>query len=88
MERSIRKIKVGRVIKLSGMNTISVLVEALKRHPLYGKVVRRSNKYLVHDPESSAVVGDVVTIMECRPISKNKSWRLVVGGSAQKEAIQ
>lgn len=86
MERSIRKIKVGKVIKSSGLKTVSVLVEALKRHPLYGKVIRVSHKYLVHDPNNAAKVGDVVTIMECKPISKNKSWRLVEAASQEANA--
>jgi small subunit ribosomal protein S17 len=57
--------------------TVTVLVERQVKHPMYGKYLRRSTKFKVHDEENSCKQGDVVTIAECRPISKNKSWRLV-----------
>ena len=56
--------------------TVSVLVERRVKHPLYGKIVRRSKKYLVHDETNQAKMGDIVEIQEGRPISKNKSWVL------------
>ena len=56
--------------------TASVLVERRMKHPIYGKVVRRTKKYLVHDANNQARIGDTVEIQEGRPISKNKSWVL------------
>ena len=66
----------GTVIKKSGDKTISVLVERKVMHPKYHKIVKRFKKYLVHDAKNEANVGDVVTAVECRPISKRKSFRL------------
>ena len=68
--------KVGVVKKISGSQTISVLVSTRKPHPLYKKVMNSSKKYLVHDPKEVASVGDKVKIVLCRPISAKKSWRL------------
>ena len=67
----------GRVISSKADKTVSVSVERKVKHPMYGKYMRRTTKYLVHDEENSCNEGDVVTIAECRPYSKNKSWRLV-----------
>ncbi len=66
----------GVVIKKSGDKTISVLVERKVVHPRYRKIVKRFKKYLVHDEKNTANVGDTVVAMECRPISKKKSFRL------------
>ncbi len=66
----------GKVIKKSGDKTISLLVERKMMHPRYHKIVKRFKKYLVHDEKNQANVGDVVTAIECRPISKRKSFRL------------
>ena len=66
----------GKVIKKSGDKTISVLVERKMMHPRYHKIVKRFKKYLVHDENNQANVGDVVVIAECRPISKRKSYTL------------
>ncbi len=57
--------------------TVVVLVERTTRHPLYGKVLRRGTRYKAHDERNECRVGDVVRIMECRPLSKEKSWRVV-----------
>ena len=57
--------------------SIVVRVDRTVRHPLYKKVLRRSKKYMAHDQENTCQVGDVVRIMECRPISRNKRWRLM-----------
>ncbi|HIJ85763.1 MAG TPA: 30S ribosomal protein S17, partial [Magnetococcales bacterium] len=54
-----------------------VLVERRVRHPLYGKIVRRSKKYKAHDPQNRCVVGDLVKIRECPPISKDKHWQVI-----------
>ena len=66
----------GSVVKKSGDKTISVLVERKIVHPRYHKIVKRFKKYLVHDERNEANVGDVVRIVECRPISKRKAFRL------------
>ena len=77
MARSQRKILTGRVTSDKMDKTIVVQVERLKRHPLYGKIVRRHNKYKVHDEKNAAKIGDVVKIIESRPISKEKRWALI-----------
>ena len=66
----------GTVVKKSGDKTISVLVERKIMHPKYHKIVKRFKKYLVHDEKNEANVGDVVRMVECRPISKRKAFRL------------
>ncbi len=72
-----RKQLVGVVVSDSMQKTIVVLVTRLVRHPVYQKVIRRAKKFKVHDPGSSAHVGDEVRIEETRPLSKEKRWRLV-----------
>lgn len=67
----------GTVVKKAGEKTATVLVERKVLHPRYHKTVKRFKKYLVHDEKSSANVGDVVTAIECRPLSKMKSFRLL-----------
>ena len=69
--------KTGRVGKISGNKTIRVDVDNLTKHPLYHKYIHKRTRLAVHDPENTAVVGDLVEIVPCRPISKNKTWRLV-----------
>jgi len=69
--------KTGRVTKISGNKTIRVDVDNLTKHPLYHKYIHKRTRLAVHDPENTAVVGDLVEIVPCRPISKNKTWRLV-----------
>ena len=67
----------GRVVSDRMDKTVTVVVERLVRHPLYGKYIRRSSKFHVHDENNECHIGDVVAIEQCRPISKNKAWRLV-----------
>lgn len=67
----------GRVVSNKMDKTVSVLVERLVKHPVYGKYVKRSTKFLVHDENNLCQEGDVVTIASCRPISKRKTFRLV-----------
>jgi small subunit ribosomal protein S17 len=67
---------VGKVVSAGMDKTISVLVERQVEHPLYRKFVRKSSKIFAHDEENSCSDGDIVSIEECRPLSKNKSWRL------------
>jgi len=76
-ERNSRKSYVGKVISDKMDKTITVLVETYKKDPLYGKRVKYSKKYKAHDEENKAKVGDVVRIMETRPLSKDKRFRLV-----------
>lgn len=64
----------GTVLKNSGLKTVSVLVERKVKHPVYGKYVKKSRKYLVHDENANCKVGDTVVIFETKPISKSKSW--------------
>jgi len=67
----------GRVVSNKMDKTIAVLVERLVKHPVYGKYVKRSTKFLVHDENNQCREGDVVAIASCRPISKNKTFKLV-----------
>ena len=66
----------GRVVSNKMDKTVTVMVERKVRHPLYGKYIRRSTKLHVHDENNECNEGDTVAIEECRPLSKNKSWRL------------
>jgi small subunit ribosomal protein S17 len=74
---SLRRLATGKVSKRSGDKTISVTVENLVKHPMYGKFIRQRTKVAVHDPQNAASVGDLVEIVPCRRLSKNKTWRLV-----------
>ncbi len=76
-ERKLRKIRQGIVVSDKMDQSILVRVDRTMRHPLYKKIIRRSNKYMAHDQENKCQVGDVVRIMECRPISRHKRWRLM-----------
>jgi len=77
MERNLRKTYVGKVVSDKMDKTITVLVETYKNHPIYKKRVKYSKKYKAHDEEKSAHIGDRVEIMETRPLSKTKNFRLV-----------
>lgn len=72
-----RKIRQGLVVSNKMDKTIVVRVERTLTHPLYKKVIRRSKKYHAHDEENTVKVGDTVRIMECRPLSRTKRWRLL-----------
>ena len=67
----------GRVVSNKGDKTISVLVERFEKHPVYGKYIKRSTKIAAHDENNECQIGDLVTISECRPLSKSKAYRLV-----------
>ncbi|MEC9375657.1 MAG: 30S ribosomal protein S17 [Pseudomonadota bacterium] len=67
----------GKVISDKMDKTVSVAVERKVKHPLYGKYMRRTSKYIAHDEDNSCRQGDIVKIEECRPVSKTKSWRFV-----------
>ncbi len=75
--RSGRKTRVGRVMSDKMEQTVVVAVETMVRHSLYGKTMRRTTKFKVHDANGECGVGDTVEIMETRPISKEKRWRVV-----------
>ena len=77
MERNLRKTRTGRVISDKMDKTIVVAVEDNVQHPLYKKTVKRTYKLKAHDEEHVCSVGDVVKVMETRPLSKDKRWRLV-----------
>ena len=73
----VKRTKQGRVISSKADKTITVLLERQVKHPLYGKYIKRSTKVHVHDENNECGEGDTVSITECRPISKTKSWRVV-----------
>ncbi len=76
-ERNARKVRQGLVVSAAGDKTIVVKVEDRKKHPLYGKMITDSTKFHAHDENNEAGVGDTVQIMETRPLSKMKRWRLI-----------
>ena len=76
-ERNLRKTTVGVVVSDKMDKTVVVAIKTKVRHPLYGKMVNRTRKFKAHDEENSCGVGDTVKIMETRPISKDKRWRVV-----------
>ena len=73
---ALKRTLIGKVVSDKMDKTVSVLIERRVKHPLYGKIVRRSKKYLAHDETNQAKIGDIVEIQEGRPSSKNKSWVL------------
>ena len=75
--RKLRKSRVGVVVSNKMTKTISVKVERRLQHPLYGKSVKMSKKFMAHDESNDANIGDKVRISETRPLSKNKRWRLI-----------
>lgn len=77
MERKRKTTKIGIVISKSGDKTVNVLVERLVRHPLYKKVTKRRKKFMVHDEHNACKAGDRVKIIESRPLSRRKRWRIV-----------
>ena len=77
MERNLRKTRVGKVVSDKMDKTIVVAIEDHVKHPLYGKIVKRTYKLKAHDEENTCNIGDTVKVMETRPLSKDKRWRLV-----------
>ena len=77
MERNLRKERIGVVVSNKMDESIVILVERKVKHPKYGKFVKKSTKFMAHDEKNEAGIGDTVRIMETRPLSKNKCWRLV-----------
>lgn len=78
-----RRVLQGTVVSDRQDKTAIVRVDRQVRHPLYKKIIRRSKRFAVHDPENSCKAGQRVTIRECRPISKTKTWELVLEGSGE-----
>ena len=76
-EKKTKRTVTGRVVSDKMENTVSVAIERLIKHPVYGKYIRRTTKVLAHDAANACKPGDTVQISECRPISKNKSWSVV-----------
>ena len=76
-DRNDRKVRVGLVTSDKMEKSIVVTIESRKKHPVYGKTVLSSKKYMAHDENQEAGIGDLVEIMETRPLSKSKRWRLV-----------
>jgi len=77
MERNLRKERIGTVVSNKMDKSVVVLVERKVKHPKYGKFVKKSTKFMAHDEKNECNIGDFVRIMETRPLSKNKCWRLV-----------
>jgi small subunit ribosomal protein S17 len=76
-ERNLRKTRVGVVTSNKMDKTITISVQRRLRHPIYGKFVKKTKKFMAHDEKNDCNIGDTVRIMEMRPLSKNKRWRLV-----------
>ncbi|MGI6296892.1 MAG: 30S ribosomal protein S17 [Armatimonadota bacterium] len=76
MDRARRKLRSGRVVSDKMDKTVVVAIETLVRHPLYGRIMRRTTKFKAHDEENQCGIGDTVEIMETRPLSKQKRWRV------------
>ncbi|MDD2288367.1 MAG: 30S ribosomal protein S17 [Bacteroidales bacterium] len=77
MERKLRKERIGTVISNKMEKSIRVIVERKVKHPKYGKFIKKSSKFMAHDENNECNIGDKVRIMETRPLSKNKCWRLI-----------
>jgi len=77
VERNLRKIRIGIVTSDKMDKTITVAVERKVKHPIYGKFVKKTTKFHAHDEKQECTIGDIVKIMETRPLSKTKRWRLV-----------
>ncbi|GAB2705328.1 30S ribosomal protein S17 [Mucilaginibacter koreensis] len=77
MERNLRKTRIGLVVSNKMEKSIVVAVERRVKHPIYGKFVHKTAKFMAHDENNTCGIGDTVLIMETRPLSKTKNWRLV-----------
>jgi len=77
MERNLRKVRIGKVVSNKMEKSITVAVERKVKHPLYGKFMKKTTKLMAHDEKNECAIGDTVKVMETRPLSKNKCWRLV-----------
>ncbi len=75
--RKLRKERIGQVVSNKMQKSITVTVQRKEKHPIYGKFVNKTTKFTAHDEKDECGIGDTVRIMETRPLSKNKRWRLV-----------
>ena len=75
--RGTRKSRTGEVVSAGGDKTIVVAIRRRVKHPLYGKIINRTSKLMAHDEKNECAVGDIVRVVETRPLSKRKRWRLV-----------
>ena len=75
--RNLRKERIGRVVSNKMTKTITIAVDRKVKHAVYGKFMNKTTKFMAHDEKNEACIGDTVRIMETRPLSKNKRWRLV-----------
>ncbi len=75
--RNLRKVRVGRVVSNKMEKSCVIAVERKVKHPLYGKFMKKTTKLMVHDENNDCGIGDTIKVMETRPLSKNKRWRLV-----------
>ncbi len=75
--RNLRKTKIGRVLSNKMDKTITIAVDRKVKHPIYGKFVNKTTKFMAHDEKNECGIGDTVSIMETRPISRHKTWRLL-----------
>ena len=76
-KRNLRKERIGVVVSNKMDKSITIAVEGRVKHPMYGKFIKTTSKFMAHDEKNDCNVGDIVKIMETRPLSKNKNWRLV-----------
>ena len=77
MERNLRKERIGVVVSNEMQKSIVVEIERREKHPIYGKFIKKTNRFMAHDEKEECNIGDTVRIMETRPLSKRKRWRLV-----------
>ena len=82
-----KRVLIGTVVSDKGDKTVTVRVERRVKHPLYGKIIRRSKKYHAHDADNAFHIGEQVRIEECKPISKSKSWTVIERIGAAKAAV-
>ena len=75
--RNLRKERIGVVISNKMDKSITIAVQSKVKHPMYGKFIKKTSKFMAHDEKNDCSIGDTVKIMETRPLSKNKNWRLV-----------
>lgn len=76
MERNRRKTRIGRVVSNKMDKSVTIAVDRQIKHPIYGKFITKTTKYMAHDDTNDANIGDIVRIMETRPLSRRKNWRL------------
>ncbi|MDB4060441.1 30S ribosomal protein S17 [Vicingaceae bacterium] len=75
--RNLRKERIGVVVSNKMDKSITIAVQSKVKHPMYGKFIKKTSKFMAHDEKNDCSIGDTVKIMETRPLSKNKNWRLV-----------